>query len=107
MSLSLLHHAPGGDSSPVLGAPPITPAMEAALRRRCVEPLRRKENPATAWHHCDDASAWGAVLDLHQAGEHVVAVDLARLLRWCDQQFNGRSQGCWEIRRTNDLSEES
>lgn len=102
--LFLAHRAPadGHDwsgfwhSSPALGAPQVSEAMEAALRREVMGQDAGRSAPI-CWHHCDPNS-WGAVVDLHRAGDHDTASDLARLLRWCDQQHTGREVGCWEIR---------
>lgn len=107
MSLSLLHHvydgaarpvaeyADGWSVTPAVGHPPVTAAAEVALRRVVLDRRHNGSDP-TRWSHC---GGWSAVLDLHRAGRHEEALDLARLLYWCDEQFNGRSQGCWEIRR--------
>ncbi|MGH3477553.1 MAG: hypothetical protein ACREX8_00315 [Gammaproteobacteria bacterium] len=102
--LTLLHHTQSADSirygdkwtaTPAVGAPQVTLAMERALRRRVTDRLDRDSAPVR-WWHCE---GWGAVTDLHQAGRHGDAMDLARLLYWCDQRFTGRDVGCWEIAR--------
>lgn len=100
-ALSLVHYAPvdpqdwfsdlRGERVP--DAPPVTEAMEVALRR---EVLGRGDVVSTAWHHCD-GRAWDAVVQQHKAGRHDDASDLARLLRWCDQRHTGREVGMWEI----------
>lgn len=106
-ALSLVHHVhdgtvrPGAEyadawsTTPVQDAPPITDAMEQALRRVVLD-YRHNGSDPTRWHHC---AGWSAVLDLHRAGRHGDALDLARLLHWCDQRFNGRVDGHWEIVR--------
>lgn len=101
-ALTLLRHVPDGDVAtwvftPVSGHPPITGAMEAALRVQCVEAHRRGRARSVTWHHCD-GNAWAAVTDLHRAGRHEDAVALAVLLRWCDQRYTRRAEGIWEIR---------
>lgn len=110
MSLSLLHHAPDGSGGWVItsaaGHPEVAEVMDTALRLQVVPHVVGAHSLPTRWHHCD-GNAWAAVAALHRAGHHDTAMALAVLLRWCDQQFNGRSRGCWEIHRTDDLSEES
>lgn len=110
MALSLLHHvydgrketsredyAAGWSVTPVADAPVVTPAMESALRPRLTD--RASVSGCTVtWHHAD-GNAWAAVTDLHRAGRHDDATDLARLLHWCDSRFTGRAHGMWEIAR--------
>lgn len=102
--LTLIHHvvddtAPDGwVTVSTVGAPPVTEAGERALRPVVMgKSLKRADAVEnTQWWHCE---GWSAVIDLHRAGQHDDAVDLARLLRWCDQQANGRVKGYWEIIR--------
>lgn len=105
--MSLLHHLhdgavrPGGEyadawsTTPVPDAPPITEAMEVALRRVVLD-YRHNGSEPTRWHHCE---GWSAVLNLGRAGRFEDASDLMRLLHWCDARFSGRVDGHWEIVR--------
>jgi hypothetical protein len=99
---TLIHHvdtAPDGwVSSVAVGAPPVTEAAERALRPVVMGKSLKQADDAetTKWWHCE---GWAAVIDLHRAGRHDDALDVARLLHWCDQQANGRVKGYWEITR--------
>ncbi|HEY2763349.1 MAG TPA: hypothetical protein VGJ13_04965 [Pseudonocardiaceae bacterium] len=106
---SLLHHvydgrketsaadyAAGWSETRCPDAPPISERMERALWSRLAGDDRSGRDLGTTWHH-RDGNAWASVVDLHQAGEHDEATALARLLRWCDEQFTAHTSGVWEI----------
>lgn len=105
-ALALVHHVYDGRQGPgatdyaggwatgtVSGHPPVTEASELALRHQVMSPRDKAREPVKL-HHCE---GWNAVVDLHRAGRHNDAMDLAKLLHWCDSQANGRIPGIWEI----------
>lgn len=96
---SVADHAEGWSTVPCPDAPPVTAAMDAALRPRLTD-RSSKPGSTVTWHHCD-GNAWAAVTDLHRRDQHDDATALARLLRWCDSRFTRRVEGMWEIREVS------
>ena len=78
------------------GGPRPTAGTLAALRNRVCDRSSTSGDPVL-WWHCD-GNAWVAVTDLHRASRHDDAMQLARFLRWCDDQATARILGYWEIR---------
>jgi len=86
------------------GHPPIAAAAVIALADRVFDETTGDdviEPPRLPmwWHR--DLNAWAAVTDLHRVGMHEQAVQLARLLYWCDRGDATASMFVFEIRRTS------
>lgn len=77
--------------------PPIPAAAMPRLRVHLVG--MSTSDPRIMWHHRDNG-AWGAVDDLHRAGDDVSATALAVFLRWCEARGSHADHTIWALGET-------